>query len=151
MIPWTAWSFDEESHFRLQCRLRRGSDWGQHALRGREFEGRLRGDIYTQPFCNVCSLQVTWTVAAWWWQSSHVHKGSAGKKESRAGRYSLHVPSCHCQFVTNANFHDTTCQLLQTFLCGLASFGLGCDGEKPGVYTEVSHYVEWIGENVINW
>ena len=40
--------------------------------------------------------------------------------------------------------------ILQTFLCGLASFGLGCSGAVPGVYTEVSHYVEWIGENVIN-
>lgn len=39
---------------------------------------------------------------------------------------------------------------VQTFLCGLASFGLGCSGAVPGVYTEVSHYVEWIGENVIN-
>ena len=53
--------------------------------------------------------------------------------------------------VVVTNLQDTICQLLQTFLCGLVSFGLGCEGKFPGVYTEVSHYVEWIGENIINW
>ena len=40
---------------------------------------------------------------------------------------------------------------VEFFLCGLASFGLGCGvAGIPGVYTEVSYFVDWIADNVID-
>jgi secreted trypsin-like serine protease len=35
------------------------------------------------------------------------------------------------------------------FLVGITSFGIGCATNKPGVYTRVSSYIDWI-ESVVN-
>lgn len=33
---------------------------------------------------------------------------------------------------------------------GLVSFGRGCGLEKPGIYTNLRHYIDWINNNVEN-
>ena len=36
-----------------------------------------------------------------------------------------------------------------TTVCGLVSFGFGCGVDGfPGVYTEVSYYIEWVDEHI---
>jgi len=35
----------------------------------------------------------------------------------------------------------------QFYLIGISSYGLGC-GDNPGLYTNVSSYMDWILENI---
>ena len=35
------------------------------------------------------------------------------------------------------------------YLKGIVSYGdISCDGKKPGVYTNVAHYIDWIKQNI---
>ena len=33
-------------------------------------------------------------------------------------------------------------------VCGIVSFGYGCSGTLPGVYCEVSNYIQWLNDNM---
>lgn len=71
-----------------------------------------------------------------------------GLDESQYCAYDPTGQKGSCQGDSGGLLQTTETILNPAKLVGVVSFGIGCGGHVPRIYTRVAHYIDWIGEYV---